>query len=131
TQSVSETDPPSTWRWFSDDWCRPDLMAVVAVGDFDKRQIESLIKRYLGSIPRVGDPRARALFPVPPHDSTLVSINSDKEATRSVIRLLYKQPKRFNTTTATYRQHLVEALFGSMFNDRFSEITQTANRPLN
>ncbi len=128
-KSVLETYTPSTLRRFYDTWYRPDLMAVVAVGDFDKRQIESLIKRYLGSIPRAVDPRARALFPVPPHDSTLVSINSDKEATRSVIRLLYKQPKRFNTTTATYRQHLVEELFGSMFNDRFSEITQKPNPP--
>jgi zinc protease len=42
---------------------------------------------------------------------------------------LYKQPKRSNTTTATYRQGLVEALFGMMFNDRFSEITQKPNPP--
>jgi zinc protease len=104
-------------------------MAVVAVGDFDKRQIESLIKRYLGPISNPGNERARPLFPVPALDGTLVSINSDKEATRSVIRLLYKQPKRSNTTTATYRQHLVEQLFGSMFNDRFSEITQKPNPP--
>ncbi|GAC1410934.1 MAG: insulinase family protein [Gemmatimonadaceae bacterium] len=128
-KSVLETYTPSTLRRFYDTWYRPDLMAVVAVGDFDKRQIESLIKRYLGAIPRPATAQTRPLFPVPPHDSTLVSINSDKEATRSVIRLLYKQPKRFNTTTATYRQHLVEELFGSMFNDRFSEITQKPNPP--
>jgi len=104
-------------------------MAVVAVGDFDKRQIEGLITRYLGAIPRAISPKARPLSPVPPQAGTLVSINSDKEATRSTIRLLYKQPKRFNTTSATYRQHLVEGLFGSMLNDRFAEITQKPNPP--
>jgi zinc protease len=128
-KSVLETYKPATLRRFYDTWYRPDLMAIVAVGDFDKRQIESLVKRYLGAIPPAVAPKARALFPVPAHDSTLVSINSDKEATRSVIRLLYKQPKRYNTTAATYRQHLVEGLFGSMFNDRFSEITQKPNPP--
>ncbi len=128
-KSVLETYTPATLRRFYDTWYRPDLMAVVAVGDFDKRQIESLIKRYLGAIPRPATAQTRPLFPVPAHDSTLVSINSDKEATRSVIRLLYKQPKRFNITAATYRQHLVEELFGSMFNDRFSEITQKPNPP--
>ena len=128
-KSVLETYKPATLRRFYDTWYRPDLMAVVAVGDFDKRQIEGLITRYLGAIPRATSPKARPLFPVPPHDGTLVSINSDKEATRSVIRLLYKQPKRFNTTSATYRQHLVEGLFGSMFNDRFAEITQKPNPP--
>jgi zinc protease len=126
---ILETYKPATLRRFYDDWYRPDLMAVVAVGDFDKAQIEKQIRRYLGAIPAVTSPRPRTVSPVPPHDSTLVSINSDKEATRSVIRLLYKEPKRRNTTVATYRQHLVEELFGGMFNDRFSEITQKPNPP--
>lgn len=128
-KSVLETYKPATLRRFYDTWYRPDLMAVVAVGDFDKGQIERLIRSYLGAIPRPTNEKPRPLFPVPAHDSTLVSINTDKEATRSVIRLLYKQPKRYNTTVATYRQHLVEELFGSMFNDRFSEITQRPNPP--
>lgn len=128
-KSVLESYKPATLRRFYDTWYRPDLMAVVAVGDFDKKTVERLIKRYLGAIPAATNARPRQLFPVPPHDSTLISINSDKEATQSVIRLLYKQPKRYNTTEATYRQHLVENLFGAMFNDRFSEIVQHPNPP--
>ncbi|MFL5639513.1 MAG: M16 family metallopeptidase [Gemmatimonadaceae bacterium] len=128
-KSVLETYKPSTLRRFYETWYRPDLMAVVAVGDFNKKQIESLIARYLGAIPAAANSKPRPLFPVPPHDSTLVSINTDKEATRSSIRLLYKQPKRTNTTLGAYRQNLVEELFGSMFNDRFSEITQQPNPP--
>ena len=128
-KSVLETYNAATLRRFYDTWYRPDLMAVVAVGDFDKKQIEGFIRRYLGAIPSASSPKSRTLFPVPAHDSTLVSINSDKEATRSVIRLLYKQPKRSNTTVGTYRQHLVEQLFSTMFNDRFSEITQKPNPP--
>src|SRR5438270_4307423 len=96
-KSVLETYKPSTLHGFYDTWYRPDLMAVVAVGDFDKKQIEALIKRYLGTIPPATNPKPRPLFAVPARDSTLVSINSDKEATRTVIRLLYKQPKRYNT----------------------------------
>ena len=128
-KKILETYTPATLRRFYDNWYRPDLMAVVAVGDFHKAQVESLIRRYLGAIPRATNPRPRSLFPVPPHDSTLVSINSDREATRSVIRLLYKEPKRSNTTVSTYRQHLAEELFGGMFNDRFSEIIQKPNPP--
>jgi zinc protease len=128
-KSVLETYSPATLRRFYDTWYRPDLMAVVAVGDFDKAKVEALIRRYLGAIPRATNPQPRPLFPVPEHDSTLVSINTDREATRTVIRLLYKQPKRTNTTAATYRQNLVEQLFGAMFNDRFSEITQRPNPP--
>src|SRR6185437_13062724 len=78
-KSVLETYTPSTLRSFYDTWYRPDLMAVVAVGDFNKKQIEGLVQRYLGAIPRAASPKPRPLFPVPAHDSTLVSINSDKE----------------------------------------------------
>src|SRR3954463_7109048 len=128
-KSVLETYKPETLRRFYDTWYRPDLMAVVAVGDFDKTQIEALIRQYMGAIPAASTKKARPVFPVPARDSTLVSINADREATRSVIRLLYKQPKRTNTTEASYRQQLVEQLFGQMFNDRFSEITQNPNPP--
>jgi zinc protease len=128
-KKVLETYSPATLRRYYQTWYRADLMAVVAVGDFDKKQVEALIKRHLGKIPRPARQTSRPLFPVPPHDSTLVSITTDKEATRSVVRLLYKQPKRSNTTVASFRQNLVEQLFGSMLNDRFSEITQKANPP--
>src|SRR5437763_13473595 len=50
-KSVLETYKPETLRRFYDTWYRPDLMAVVAVGDFNKNEIESLIRRYLGAIP--------------------------------------------------------------------------------
>src|SRR3954464_2261079 len=128
-KSVLETYTPATLRRFYDTWYRPDLMAVVAVGDFNKATVETLIKRYLGAIPPATNPRPRTAFQVPSHDSTLVSINTDKEATRTTIRLLYKQPKRSNATVASYRENLVEQLFGSMFNDRFSEITQRPHPP--
>src|SRR3954470_4906256 len=105
-KSVLESYSPATLRRFYDTWYRPDLMAVVAVGDFDKKAVESLIKRYLGAIPAASNPTPRPLYPVPPQDSTLVSINTDKEATRTTICLLYKQPKRTNSTLASYRQNL-------------------------
>src|SRR5262245_47955729 len=42
---------PETLKKFYTDWYRPDLMAVVAVGDFDKTAVEDLIKKHFGSIP--------------------------------------------------------------------------------
>ncbi|HWL39315.1 MAG TPA: insulinase family protein [Gemmatimonadaceae bacterium] len=128
-KAVLESFSAATLRNFYDTWYRPDLMAIVAVGDFDGKQIETLIRRYLGGMPRSRNPTPRTVFPVPPHDSTLVSITTDKEATRSVVRLVYKQPKRSSTTVASYRQNRVEQLFGVILNDRLNEITQKASPP--
>jgi len=128
-KAVLDNYSRATLRNYYDTWYRPDLMAIVAVGDFDGKQIEALIRRHLGALPRPVNPKPRTVYPVPPHDTTLVSITADKEATRSVVRLVYKQPKRTNTTLATYRQRLVEQIFGSILNDRFNEITQKPNPP--
>ncbi len=128
-KSILETFSAATLRKYYDTWYRPDLMAIVAVGDFDAKQVEALIKRHFAGMPRARNPVPRTVFPVPPHDSTLVSITTDKEATRSVVRLVYKQPKRSGGTVASYRQNRVEQLFGSILNDRLAEITQKANPP--
>src|SRR2546422_4542258 len=42
---------PARLKQFYADWYRPDLMAVVAVGDFDKSTIEAQVRSHFGSIP--------------------------------------------------------------------------------
>src|SRR3984957_1681723 len=66
---------------FYKDWYRPDLMAVIAVGDFDAAVIESKIKTEFASLNPAASPRPRPLVPVPPHTEELVSIETDPEAT--------------------------------------------------
>ena len=38
-------------KQFYSDWYRPDLMAVVAVGDFDKAAVEKMVNSHFASIP--------------------------------------------------------------------------------
>src|ERR1044071_3157186 len=56
---------PDTLKKFYKDWYRPDLMAVVAVGDFDKAAVENLIKTHFGSIPASSSPTPRPQHDVP------------------------------------------------------------------
>src|SRR4051812_20723000 len=58
-KKILETYTPATLRRFYDTWYRPDLMAVVAVGDFKKNDIEALIKRYLGAVPPASSAKPR------------------------------------------------------------------------
>ncbi|HEY9230299.1 MAG TPA: pitrilysin family protein, partial [Gemmatimonadaceae bacterium] len=53
---------------FYADWYRPDLMAVVAVGDFEAPAVEELVKKHFGDVPKARSPRARsdAIVPRPP-----------------------------------------------------------------
>src|SRR6476620_1776191 len=68
---------PSRLRRFYRDWYRPDLMAVVAVGDFDPAKIEALIKQHFSSIPKATNPRSRTEATIPDNATPLVAIAKD------------------------------------------------------
>ena len=124
-----ETFNPAAVRRFYADWYRPDLMAIVAVGDFDPAKIEQLIKSHLSDVPAKPNERARAKFGVPDQDSTLVAIATDKEAEYTTTSVYFKMPHRNSTTVGGYRQDLTESLFSQMLNDRLDEIRQKPDAP--
>ena len=62
---VIETANPAPIRRFWRDWYRPDLMAVIAVGDADPARLEALIRQTFGAIPRRATARPRTVTAVP------------------------------------------------------------------
>ena len=114
---------------FYTDWYRPELMAVVAVGDFDKAAIEGLIKTHFGTIPASPATKLRPSYNVPDHPGTLYAITTDKEASSTSVTVYSKMPLRDPTTVGAYRQQMVERLFGGMLSTRFSEIAQKPDAP--
>ncbi len=114
---------------FYKDWYRPDLMAVIAVGDFDETWIKSLIEKHFANIPPLKDEKKRELSQIPDHTETLFSIATDPEATRTIVRLYYKHELETDNTVRDYRQGLVESLYNNMLNTRLEELTQQAEPP--
>ena len=110
------------------EWYRPDLMAVVAVGDFDPKAIESAIRQHFGGI-RAGADRPRQEFPIPDHAQTLVSIVTDAEATSNDVRVQYKRPRLDVRTVADFRRRLIDRVYDSMLNARLNDLIRKADPP--
>jgi zinc protease len=123
------TFPHARLRQFYTDWYRPDLMSIVAVGDFDPAAMEDQIRTQFGAIPQPAKRRPRPEMDVPDHPGTLVSIASDKEASGASVTVYANQPVRNPTTVGAYRQQIVESLFTSMLNARFAELAQKPGAP--
>ncbi len=114
---------------FYREWYRPDLMGVVAVGDFDQEQVEMLILDHFGDIPEPADPRERPVYPVPDHEETLFSIETDPELSSTSLSIYFKMPLEHDWTVGGYRQRLVEGMYNSMLNDRLREIALEPDAP--
>ena len=114
---------------FYADWYRPELMGVVAVGDFDKATVEALIKSHFESIPKSPATKLRPTYNVPEQPGTLYAIATDKEASGTSVGVYAKMPARDQTTVGSYRQQLVERLFSGLLSARFSEMAQKPDAP--
>ncbi|MFY9151552.1 MAG: insulinase family protein [Prolixibacteraceae bacterium] len=120
---------PELLRKFRNDWYRPDLEAVVVVGDFDQDAMVKQVKELFSQIPKVKNERKKETFDIPDHKETLVSVVTDPEAPYCVAQIFYKHPLRKSKTLGDYRQSLVRNLYNSMINDRLAELTQKENPP--
>ncbi|MCU7501016.1 MAG: insulinase family protein [Ignavibacteria bacterium] len=118
-----------TLKKFYRDWYRPDLMAVVAVGDFDVNTIEQIIKSRFSGIEAPKNPREHTLSPVPDHKEPYFAIASDKEASSSSVSIYYMRPVETDVTVKDYRRKIVENLYNSMFNKRLYELSKQADPP--
>ncbi len=118
-------------RKFYKDWYRPDLMAVVAVGDLDVATLEKKIKDHFSKIKPVKNPRPRASFEMPYHKETFVAIETDKEASGSRVQVIYKDKKdsELVETIDDYRHQMIKGLFSQMINNRLGELRNAAQPP--
>ena len=116
-------------KQFYADWYRPDLMAVVAVGDFDKSAMIASIEKHFGGLARHAKPRPRPAYDVPKQPGTLYAVATDPEAPMTQVTVYSKMAFRDPSTVGAYRQQIVERLFGSMLSARLGEIAQKPDSP--
>lgn len=128
-KEILENFDHETLKRFYKEWYRPDLMAVVAVGDFDVTTIENLVQAHFSQLKPVDNPRERKIFPVPNHSETLFAIASDEEATQTRAAIYYKLPVQQEKTVEDYRNQMVESMYNAMFNKRLQELQKKTNPP--
>ncbi len=121
--------PYDTLRAFYRDWYRPDLMAVIVVGDIDPALAERKIKEYFGPIPKAVNVPPRIEYPVPANSEPLISVVTDKEASGFDATIFYKRKKSYDITYGDYRNQLMRTLYTGMLNNRLQEIAQKPESP--
>ncbi len=114
---------------FYEEWYRPELMAVIAVGDFDKNKIEKMIKERFSKIESPKNVREHKVYPIPDHEETLVSVAADKELQMSMVQMYFKHNEISEGTYKAYRNKLKDQLMAQMLNSRLAELTRLPEPP--
>lgn len=128
-KKILENAPVSTLKRFYSDWYRPDLMAVIVIGDVDSGFIEEQIRRRLSDLRPRGNTNARENYIIPFIEKTRVSILTDEEASRAQLTVTVKGPRTPVRTESEYRYFLIETLFGMMVNSRLDELRRDPESP--
>jgi len=129
TKASIESFSHDRLKQFYKDWYRPELMAVVAVGDFDPAFIERLIKERFGPIPATKVPRLRPSYAVPDQPGTRYAIATDPEMPGATLTIFNKLPIREQSTVLSYRERMLDHLYAAMVNARLGELSQKADPP--
>lgn len=128
-EEIIEKCPPEALRRFRNDWYRPDLQAIIIVGDFDQEKMVEKVKEKFSKIPDAVNPREKEYFEIPNHKETLVKIVTDKEAQVPVAQIFYKHKMQKSKVIGDYRKSIVENIYNGIINNRLSEKTQQADPP--
>ena len=132
TLDVINNFKPDELRAYYKKWYRPDLQAIIIVGDVDVDQVESRIKTMFADILAPVNAAERTYFNVPDNDEPIVSIATDKEASNILLYIFYKYdplPKEVKASVMGMVTGYVQAVCDQMINERFQEILQKANPP--
>jgi len=98
---IQAVEPPPLKRFYHD-WYRPDLMAVVAVGDFDRRAVVERIRSEFGTLQNPSDERARPARGLPRWHGPLVAVLTDSSVGGIAERLMFRVPVDSDTTAAQW-----------------------------
>ena len=117
---------------FYETWCRPDLQAIIVVGDVDVNQIEAKLKAIFADIPAPVNPQEKVLYKIPDNVEPIVGIITDPEATSSSIDVMWKSepmPKEMMNTDVAFMMNIIKQYVRLIMRERFTDITSSPDAP--
>ncbi|HTQ06441.1 MAG TPA: insulinase family protein [Polyangiaceae bacterium] len=119
------TAPVAALERFYTDWYRPDLMGVVAVGDFDPSAVERAIVERFSDLREPDAPRPRPVLDVPLDGPTQVAVHADSDLYQSSVTVFDRTPRPRRASRDDFRAELVEDLYVRMLRERLAELADT------
>ncbi|SHM45039.1 zinc protease [Chitinophaga jiangningensis] len=129
TDTILKTFPVAAIRRFYHDWYRPDLQALIIVGDINPVLVEQQVKQQFASLKNPDHARPRPDYKIELTGKNQWLLLTDPEITATELEILVKHPGTELKTTTDYLQAVKRGLFNQLLAYRLSELSQQANPP--
>ncbi len=116
-------------RQFFHKWYRPDLQAIIIVGDIDPQEIEKEVIRLFSDMQVSATPAERQEFTIDLRNKNQYLVVTDPEMPYTVGQILIKYPEEKIKTIEDYRYSLLKNVFSQIMNGRLVELVQSPNAP--
>jgi zinc protease len=114
---------------FYKDWYRPDLQALIVVGDINVDSMEAQIRKLFSDLKNPVNERTRTKYTVPLNGKNQFIAVTDKEFPYTVMEILIKHPKLPEGTKQDYFEYVKREVFNQMLGSRMTELAQKPNSP--
>ncbi len=129
-KEIIEGAPHETLKRFYNDWYRPDMMALIVVGDIDIAEMERMVHKHFSSLKNPDSSRPRTTFPIPDHEGTKFMILADKEMPVVQLALFCKLDPEKEVLQKDYRKMLLYQLISGMLTQRLNELREKPDPPV-
>lgn len=130
-ENLKNFDPQELVNFYKT-WYRPDMQAIIVVGDIDAKAVEGKIKKLFGELPKAENPKAKEIIPIPGNDEPIVSIFTDKENPSTSVEVYFKGqplPREYRGLGMATLMDLCKNMITSMMNERFADLSAKADAP--
>ncbi len=129
--SIIQHAPKEAFARFYNDFYRPNISAVIVVGDINPNEMETYVKKYFKDIKNPQNPKPRLDFDIPINPTPIVSIASDKELPMPTFMLIFKRKAEGykDGTYGEYRNNMIKNLFNTVFSYRLAEVSRKSDSP--
>jgi zinc protease len=114
---------------FYHDWYRPDLQALIIVGDINVDSVERQVRTAFSDLRNPPHERPRTHYRVPLTGKNSFIAVTDKEMPATVAEVIIKHKKRPLKSAADYRNAILTELFNEMLHYRYEALTRQADPP--
>lgn len=105
-------------------WYRPDLQAIIVVGDIDAAQMEKKIRSQFSDIPKAVNPTPKEVYLAPEADGPVFENLIDSSLSFTALKVFYRMPypaREIRSTEEFYKDLYIRDILANVMSERMRE----------